>query len=120
MKYMILIYADENGWAQMSPDEQTQAYGAYMAYSEALVAAGKMVSGDELKPVATAKTIAVRDGKASVKDGPFADTKEQLGGYYLIDVATEAEAIQWAQKCPGAQHGAVELRPCMNGDPMGS
>lgn len=117
MKYMITIYADESGWARMTPDEQTQAYGAYMAYSEALQALGKYVAGDELQPVATARTIAVRDGKASVKDGPFADTKEQLGGYYLIDCETEAEAIEWAKKCPGAHHGTVELRPCMNHGP---
>lgn len=113
MKYMVLIFADESSWAAMTPDEQTQAYGAYMAYSEALQKAGKLVEGHELQPAATAKTIAVRDGTAKVVDGPYVDIKEQLGGYYLIDVIDEADAIHWASRCPGAAHGAVELRPCM-------
>jgi hypothetical protein len=113
MKYMVLIYSDENGWAAMTPDEQTKAYGAYMAYGEALQKAGKFVSGHELKPQATAKTIAVRNGDSRVVDGPYADTKEQLGGYYLIEAENEADAIHWAAQCPGAHHGMVELRPCM-------
>jgi hypothetical protein len=113
MKYMILIYGSENEWAAQAPAEMERMMGAYMAYSEALSKAGKMVVGHELQPVATAKTITVRNTSATVVDGPYADTKEQFGGFYLIDVADEAEAIEWAKKCPGSWHGKVELRPCM-------
>ncbi len=111
MQYMILIYSDERAWAQLSPDELGREMGAYFAYSEALVAAGVMRAGDELQPTSTARSITVRDGAAHVADGPYVDTKEQLGGYYLIETASEAEAIEWAKKCPGAAHGGVELRP---------
>jgi hypothetical protein len=113
MKYMVLIYAEEGAWAAMSPEEQTKAYGAYMAYSQALQAAGKYVDGNELQPGATAKTIAVRNGAAKVSDGPYVETKEQLGGYYIIEAKDEAEAVHWASQCPGAHHGTVEVRPCM-------
>jgi len=112
MKYLVLIYADERGWAAMTPDEQTQAYGAYVAYGEALQKAGKFVAGHELQPSGTAKTIAFRDGAAKVVDGPYVDIKEQLGGYYIIEATDEADAIHWASQCPGAHHGALELRPC--------
>jgi len=113
MKYMVLIFAEEGAWAAMTADEQTQAYGAYMAYSEALQKAGKLIEGHELQPTATAKTISVRGGAPKVVDGPFAEIKEQLGGYYLIEATDEADAIHWASQCPGAHHGTVELRPCM-------
>ncbi|MDZ4777729.1 MAG: YciI family protein [Alphaproteobacteria bacterium] len=113
MKYMVLIFAEEGGWAAMTPDEQTQAYGAYMAYSEALQKAGKYIAGHELQPSATAKSIAVRNGAPKVVDGPYVDIKEQLGGYYLIEATDEADALHWASQCPGAHHGTVELRPCM-------
>ena len=111
MKYMVLIYGSEAHWAAQSPEEMEKAMGAYFAYSEALTKAGKLVAGDELHPVATAKSVTVRSDGVRVVDGPYVDTKEQFGGYYLIDVADEAEAIEWASKCPGAQHGGVELRP---------
>jgi hypothetical protein len=113
MKYMILIYTSEAEWAALTPAEMEKAMGAYFGYTEALSKAGKLVTGQELQPVATAKSITVRSDAAHVVDGPYVDTKEQFGGFYLIDVADEAEAIAWAKKCPGAAHGGVEVRPCV-------
>lgn len=112
MKYMILIYSDEAAWAAMAPADRDQAMGAYMAYSKTLAQSGKMVSGSQLAPAGTAKSVTVR-GAARVVDGPYVDTKEELGGYYLVDVADEAEALDWAKKCPGAAHGGVEVRRCV-------
>lgn len=113
MKYMILIYGEESYWAGLSPEDMAKGMEAYMAYSDALRNAGKYVSGHELNTASTAKSVTVRNGAANVTDGPYADTKEQLGGYYLIEAADEAEAISWAARCPGAAHGLVELRPCI-------
>ncbi|MBL8531450.1 MAG: YciI family protein [Hyphomonadaceae bacterium] len=113
MKYMLLIYAEESAWAALSPDQVAQEMGAYFAYSDALGKAGVMVGGDELQPVATAKTVAVRGGAAEVVDGPFADIKEALGGYYLIECESMEDAVRWAAQCPGARHGRVEVRPVM-------
>jgi hypothetical protein len=114
MKYMILIHGSEEAWAALTPAEMEREMGAYFAYSQELAQAGKMVAGEELHPVATAKSLRVRDGKTHVIDGPYVDVKEQFGGFYLIDVANEAEALEWAAKCPGARHGGVEVRPCVN------
>lgn len=113
MRYMILIYSKEAEWDALSPEQLQTEMGAYMAYTDALKAAGKFVDGDQLHPVATAKAVRVRGGKAAVIDGPYVDTKEQLGGFYLIDAVDEADAMDWAEKCPGARHGGVELRPCV-------
>ena len=85
--------------------------GAYFAFTEALAKSGKLKSGDELQPVATAKTISVSGGKQHVVDGPFADTKESLGGYYLLEAESIEEALSWAAKCPGARYGRIEVRP---------
>ncbi|MGE0597377.1 MAG: YciI family protein [Hyphomonadaceae bacterium] len=111
MRYLLLIHADEAGWNALSPEQMSEAMGAYFAYSEALAKSGKLVSADELQPNDTAKCVRVRDGKTGVVDGPFADTKETVGGYYLIEAETEAEALDWAAKCPGAHHGVIEVRP---------
>ncbi|MES1202081.1 MAG: YciI family protein [Pseudomonadota bacterium] len=111
MQYLILIYGAEDAWAKMSPEQAAEVMGAYMAYTKALKAAGKHVAGDELQPTSTAKSITLRAGKTNVVDGPYVDTKESLGGYYLISVENEAEALEWASKCPAVLHGGVELRP---------
>ncbi|HWA01551.1 MAG TPA: YciI family protein [Caulobacterales bacterium] len=111
MQYMILIYGGEDVWASMTPEQAAEAMDAYMAYTQALKNADKLVAGDELQPTSTAKSVKVRAGKASVVDGPYVDTKETLGGYYLINADSEAEAIEWAKQCPGAMHGGVEVRP---------
>jgi len=111
MQYMLLIYGEEAKWAALSPDQLAQEMGAYMAYTEDLQKAGVLRAGDELHPVSTAKTVSVSGGKQSVVDGPFAEIKEALGGYYMIDVETQDEAVAWAAKCPGARYGRVEVRP---------
>jgi hypothetical protein len=86
-------------------------YQEYGAYTQDLIKAGVMKGGSELKPVATATTVRIRGGKVLTTDGPFAETKEQLGGYYLIDVPNLDEAVKWGSKCPGAKTGSVEVRP---------
>ncbi|HTB97459.1 MAG TPA: YciI family protein [Terracidiphilus sp.] len=111
MQYMLTLYADESAFAKLTPDQQQQGYAAYMAYTEALKAAKAYVGSGRLRPVATASTVRLVDGKPQVLDGPFADTKEQLGGYFLIDVADLDAALAWAGRCPGAGHGVIEVRP---------
>jgi hypothetical protein len=111
MQYMLLIYGEESLWAKLTPEQLSAEMGAYMAYTQDLAKAGVLVAGDELQPVATAKTISVESGKQKVVDGPFAETKETLGGYYLIKAETQEEALAWAAKCPGAKYGRIEVRP---------
>lgn len=111
MQYILLLHADEAGFTRMTPEQQQQGYAAYMAYSEALNKAGVMKGSNRLQPVATATTVRIVDGKTQVLDGPYADSKEQLGGYYLIDVPDLDAALSWAARCPGAGHGVIEVRP---------
>jgi hypothetical protein len=111
MQYMMLIYGDESIYRNMSEAEMGKLMGDFGSYSKSLVDAGVMRSGSELAPVHTATTVRTRGGKPVCTDGPFAETKEQLGGYYLIDCANLDEAISWAGKCPGAEHGSIEIRP---------
>jgi hypothetical protein len=106
-----MIYANEGGWSKMTPAEQEQGMAAYQAYGEALKKADVYKGSNRLQPVSTATTVRVADGKQQVLDGPFVDSKEQLGGYYLIDVPDLDAAISWAARCPGANHGVVEVRP---------
>lgn len=114
MQYILLLHADEAGFTRMTPAEQQQGMAAYMAYSEALAKAGAMKGSNRLQPVATATTVRIVDGKSQVLDGPYADSKEQLGGYFLIDVPDLDAALSWAARCPGASHGIVEVRPIWN------
>lgn len=113
MQYLILIYGDEKHFAQMASDpaSQQQLYAAFRQYGEDMRAAGVLRGGAELKPTLTATTVRVKNGKTLTTDGPFAETKEQLGGFYLIDVPHLDEAIQWAARCPLAQRGSIEVRP---------
>jgi hypothetical protein len=113
MQYMLLIYGDENGGSGMSEAEQQAEMAKWFAYTEELRGAGVMKGGDALQPTATATSVRDDGGEALVTDGPFAETKEQLGGYYLLDVADLDEAIRWAHKCPGAKSGTIELRPIL-------
>lgn len=112
--YMIMIYSSDDAWAALSPSDMQREMGAYMAYTQALRDSGKYVRGDQLTPAATAKSVRMREGKAGIVDGPYADTKEQFGGYYLITGVSEAEALDWAARCPGAKHGTVEVRACVD------
>lgn len=111
MQYMLLIYGDEKIWADLPPEKVAEEMGAYFAYTEALAKSGKLKSGDELQPISSARTVSRMGGAPSVVDGPFAETKEQLGGYYLIEADSIEEAVDWAEKCPGARYGRVEVRP---------
>lgn len=110
MQYLLALYVDESGWGQMTPEQQQQGTAAYMAYTEALKSAGALINSNRLRPSATATTLRTTNGKAQVLDGPFAESKEQLAGYYLIDVPDLDAAMQWAGRCPAAQHGIVEVR----------
>jgi hypothetical protein len=110
-QYMLLIYGEESAWAKLTPDQLSAEMGAYKAYTQEMAQAGVLVAGDELRPVSTAKTLSIANGKQKVVDGPFAETKETLGGYYLVNVESEADALAWAAKCPGARYGRIEVRP---------
>lgn len=111
MKYMLLIYRNEADMLAASKAQVEQMTGAYIAYTEAMRKAGVIVGGERLQPVSAATTVRVADGKTKVLDGPYAETKEQLGGYYLIDVPDLDAALSWAARCPGASHGTIEVRP---------
>jgi hypothetical protein len=110
MKYMLMAYVNESGWPAMTKTEQEQGMAAYMAYGEALTKAGVLVSSNRLQPSSTAVTVRLANGKSQVLDGPFVESKEQLGGYFLIDVADLDAALSWAARCPAAGHGVVEVR----------
>ena len=111
MQYLMVLWQDENGWSRMTPDEQKKQMGAYMAFHEAIVKAGVFKGSNRLQNSSSSTTVRVADGKAKVLDGPYADSKEQLAGYFLIEVPDLDAAISWASRCPGAQHGVIELRP---------
>lgn len=110
MQYLLALYLDESQWEKMTPEQQQQGVAAYGAYTEALKSAGALAGSNRLRSSATATTVRTTNGKAQVLDGPFAESKEQLAGYYLIDVADLDAAMQWAGRCPAAQHGIVEVR----------
>ena len=111
MQYLLMIYSKEGAWEKMSPAEQQQGLAAYNAFTEALKKSGSLAGSNRLRGASTATTVRVANGKPQVQDGPYADTKEQLGGYYLIEVADLDAALAWAGRCPGASHGIVEVRP---------
>ena len=108
MKVLALIYGDEARWDSLGEDERNEVYARYRAFGEA--AGGKVVDGAELASTRTATTVRVRDGEALVTDGPFAETKEALGGFYLLDVESLDEATTLAAQIPGATTGAIEVR----------
>jgi hypothetical protein len=114
MQYLLMLYAEEAGWNKLTA-EQEQGVAAYKAYTEALTKAGVLTGSNRLQPSSAATTVRVANGKPQVLDGPYVESKEQIGGYYLIDVADLDAAISWAARCPGASHGVVEVRPswCM-------
>ena len=111
MRYLCLIYDDESKWGTMPKEQMDAMMGEYFAFTEAIKKSGHYVGGNALKPVSTATTVRLRQGKLSTTDGPFAETKEQLGGYYLIEAKDLNDAIQVAGKIPAAKTGSVEVRP---------
>jgi hypothetical protein len=111
MQYILMAYVQEDGWTKLTKAEQEQGVAAYMAYSEALTKAGVLKGSNRLQASSAATTVRMANGKPQVLDGPYADSKEQLGGYFLIDVADLDAAIAWAARCPAAGHGVVEVRP---------
>jgi hypothetical protein len=116
MKYLLTIYLDESGGKDASPEDERRTMEEYGAFTQRLTESGALLAGEGLQPVATATTVRVRDGDRVVSDGPFAETKEQLGGFYLVDCANLDEAIDWAAGIPGAKTGSIEVRPVMNYD----
>lgn len=111
MQYLFALYAEESGWSKLSEAQQREGVAAYGAYTEALKKAGVYKGSNRLQPVANATTVRVKDGKSQVLNGPYADSKEQLAGYYLIEVPDLDAALSWAARCPGAGHGTIEVRP---------
>ncbi|HJZ31947.1 MAG TPA: YciI family protein [Hyphomicrobiaceae bacterium] len=111
MQYLLMIYSEQGAWEKLTPAAQQQGMAAYNAFTEALRKSGALAGSNRLRPTSTATTVRIADGKSQVLDGPYADTKEQLAGYYLIDVADLDAALAWAARCPGASHGIVEVRP---------
>jgi hypothetical protein len=115
MQYLLMDYVAEHGWGELSKDEQARWLGTYRAYMQAMVEAGVLKHSNGLQPTATATTVRIRDGKTQVLDGPYADAREQLGGYHLIEVEDLDAALAWAARSPTALHGVVEVRPVFDG-----
>ena len=111
MEYLALIHADQSVWERMTEDERRAAYEQYGEFSEAARAAGVLVGGEELASTASATTVRVRDDQRLVTDGPYAEVKEALGGFFILDCPSFDEALDWAARIPAAEHGAVEVRP---------
>ena len=111
MQYLLMIYDNEAGMLAASKEMAGQMSAAYAAYTETMKKAGVWVGGERLRPTSDATTVRVKDGKTQVLDGPYAETKEQLGGYYMIDVPDLDAALSWASRCPGAATGTMEVRP---------
>jgi hypothetical protein len=111
MQYLLQIYASESAMAERREDDINRVHMAYMAYTEAMREAGVLLGGNRLRPTSEATTVRAPNGKQSVMNGPFAETREQLAGYYLIEAADLDAALSWAARCPGVAFGAVEVRP---------
>ncbi len=111
MQYMALIYADEEIWSTFTDEEREAGYELYRAFGREAEKAGVLAGGNELGATRDATTVRVRDSETLVTDGPYAEVKEALGGYYVLECASLDEAVDWAARIPGAHHGAVEVRP---------
>ena len=114
MRYLCLIYEDEKAWESLPPGQAEAVMGEYFAFTEDIRSKGQLASGEALQPTPTATTVRVRNGKISTTDGPYVETKEQLGGFYLIDAKDLNEAIQIAARIPSARFGGVEVRPVID------
>ena len=113
MQYILLIYSSEKMWESKTPEDINRVMEEYNAFTESIVKSGNFKAGEELQPITAATTVRVRNGKPQVTDGPFAETREQLGGFYLIDADNLDQAIQIASRIPSAREGCVEVRPIM-------
>ena len=113
MRYALLIYASEQEWAAQSEEQAQVVNQEYMAFTKDIIDRGLMKGGEALQPTSTATSVRVRNGDTLTTDGPFAETKDQLGGFYLVDCKDLDEAIEVAAKIPAAAHGAIEVRPIM-------
>jgi len=113
MQYLLVIYEDEKSRKTRTPEDMESMVGRYFKLNDALKEAGAFIAGDALEPTSTATTVRVRNGKSTFTDGPFAETMEQLGGYYLIEAKDLDEALKWASQIPAAENGSVEVRPIM-------
>jgi hypothetical protein len=111
VQYLALIYSEEGDWESLQEAERAEWYGRYAEFSRAAREAGVVVDGDELGPTVDATTVRLQDAQVTVTDGPYAEVKEALGGYFLLECESFDEAIDWAARIPGAHHGAVEVRP---------
>ena len=111
MQYLLLIHEDEKTYWGLNDEERKALHQEYGSYTEALQSSGAMVGGAQLQPTASATSVRVKNGETVVTDGPFAETKEQLGGYYLVEAESIDEAIDWAAKIPAARTGTIEVRP---------
>jgi len=114
MKYLCLIYSDETHWANIPQTEYDSVLGEFFAFTKQIRDQGKYIAGENLQPTRTATIVRVRNGRISATDGPFAETKEQLGGFYLIDTPDLADAIQVASRIPSARYGCIEVRPVVD------
>src|SRR5258708_11412798 len=115
MQYILMDYVNEVGWTKLTRAEQEHWLGAYKAYMEVMAKAGVLKGGNGLQPTSTATTVRIANGKTQVLDGPYADSKEQLGGFHIIEVSDLDAAISWAARSPTALHGIVEVRPLWDG-----
>jgi hypothetical protein len=120
MKYLLSIYTDESSWGSSTPEEIKETMDAYSAFGREVEERGAYLAGEGLQPTSTATMVRVRDGERLITDGPFAETKEQLGGFYLLDCKDLDEAIELAAKIPGAKSGSIEVRPVMNYEEVGA
>ncbi len=111
MQYLLLIHSDESIYPKLSETDTTKLMDGYWEFTKELQTAGALVSSHRLRPTQTATTVRIRNGETMITDGPFAETKEQLGGYYLVEAKNLDEALQWATKIPAAKYGCVEVRP---------
>jgi len=111
MRYLLLIYGVEARYAQMAPAEMQPLMQAWQRFDKEILASGVVEASNRLRPTTTASTVRVRSGKAAITDGPFAETKEQLGGFYLVQVPSLDEALAWAKRVPSSEYGSVEVRP---------
>ena len=118
MKYLLLIYENEKNWAEIPEAEQGKIFQEYMDYTSGIKKGGQYIGGEALQPISTATCVRVKNGKAVSTDGPFAETREQLGGYYLVEARDLDEAIKLAAGIPASRTGSIEVRPIMPTPPV--